>query len=276
MPLCARATGQVAERLIVDRDTLQMYYLPLSGADETVRGRLQERLRSVEASYSTACWRGYVGLWRLDRDGMLWLERIDTEEGRPVMTGAELLPREAAGTCARALWVSDTVRCGSGRTVYYQHDGFLRHNEREWKFVFRSGRIAERHFYNNHVYDSGVDPLENARRMAAMYASVRLADVPDDLSFSVRFAADSTGQVVRIDTAWLKVPCRDPNARGPYRTIRDPQDPLLAEALRVFRTGTRWNTWRIDGAWKEQEYFFPLRRNDKPWQPRQSGAQGRP
>ena len=76
-PFRASATGQAAERLVVGRDTMQLFALPLATADSAVLARLEKRLDELDASGSTACWRRCIGVWRLDK-GRLWLERVAT------------------------------------------------------------------------------------------------------------------------------------------------------------------------------------------------------
>ena len=65
-PFRASATGQAAERLVIGRDTMQLFALPLATADSAVLARLEKRLDELDASGSTACWRRCIGVWRLD------------------------------------------------------------------------------------------------------------------------------------------------------------------------------------------------------------------
>ena len=87
-PFRASATGQAAERLVVGRDTMQLFALPLATADSAVLARLEKRLDELDASGSTACWRRCIGVWRLDDEGILWLECVNTEDGDVVFSGA--------------------------------------------------------------------------------------------------------------------------------------------------------------------------------------------
>nr|WP_302935589.1 hypothetical protein [Alistipes shahii] len=113
-PFRASATGQAAERLVVGRDTMQLFALPLATADSAVLARLEKRLDELDASGSTACWRRCIGVWRLDDEGILWLECVNTEDGDVVFSGAELVPEFAAGSRARAGWFSGEIRYGTG------------------------------------------------------------------------------------------------------------------------------------------------------------------
>ena len=238
-PFRASATGQAAERLVVGRDTMQLFALPLATADSAVLARLEKRLDELDASGSTACRRRCIGVWRLDDEGILWLECVNTEDGDVVFSGAELVPEFAAGSRARAGWFSGEIRYGTGNLVYYQHDGFMR----------------------NRLYERGADATDNAQRVAAAFDSLHVGKSPDLLSLYVVFAADSTGRVVRIDRARLLSEKGSP-------VVSDPADPLLQAALRAFRSVSRWDAWWVGETWKEQAYFIPLRRAGRVWKPR--------
>ena len=239
-PFRASATGQAAERLVVGCDTMQLFALPLATADSAVLARLEKRL---------------------DDEGILWLECVNTEDGDVVFSGAELVPEFAAGSRARAGWFSGEIRYGTGNLVYHQHDGFMRNLEREWVAAVSEGRVRETKAYRNRLYERGADATDNAQRVAAAFDSLHVGKSPDLLSLYVVFAADSTGRVVRIDRARLLSEKGSP-------VVSDPADPLLQAALRAFRSVSRWDAWWVGGVWKEQAYFIPLRRAGMVWKPR--------
>ena len=117
-PFRASATGQAAERLVVGRDTMQLFALPLATADSAVLARLEKRLDELDASGSTACWRRCIGVWRLDDEGILWLECVNTEDGDVVFSGADHAPVPAGSAersaMARGIWcITNTMDlCG--------------------------------------------------------------------------------------------------------------------------------------------------------------------
>ncbi len=233
LPAGASATGQTAERLIVGCDTMSLYALPLMKADSTVLARLEKRLKEIDAPWSTACWRAYIGVWRLDK-GRLWLERVETTKGDPVFTGAELFPKSAEGSRARADWFSGEIRYGTGALVYYQHDGFKRNLEREWVAEIFEGRVGRgTKAYRNRLYKCGVEMMDNVVRVAAAFDSLYVGTLPDQLALSVVFAPDSTGRVAQIDRARLLMPGGE--------KIEDAADPRLQAAVQAFRSVTRWD-----------------------------------
>lgn len=260
LPSRVSATGQAAERLIVGRDTMCLFALPLATADSAVLARLEKRLDELNASGSTACWRRCIGVWRLDGEGILWLERMNTEDGDFVISGAELVPEFAEGPHARAGWFSGEIRYGTGGMVHYQHDGFMRNLEREWIAKVSEGRVRETKAYRNRLYKKGMDLEDNVRRAAAAFDSLYVGELPDVLTLCMVFAADSTGRVVRIARAQLLMPEKE--------IVSDSADPRLQAAVRTFRSVTRWDAYWVEGSWKEQACFIPLRRGGEVWKPR--------
>lgn len=244
-PLRAAAAVQLPEVLVVGSDTLSMFAMPLESAPGGVRQRLTEMLEAVGAPRNTACVRGYVGHWRLER-GALWLESIRTCRGALLATGAELMPQYASGSCAWTPWVNGEIRCGSGEQVHYAAG--RRYFAHERSLTVRGGCVVACRNYENRSYGSGFDPDENARRLRAEFDAARFGRVPSEVALNIVFAADSSGRVVRVDRAsliWQEA--------GATEVVEDLDDPRLREALRAFRTTTRWNGYRIADEWLPQQ-----------------------
>ena len=198
----------------------------------------------------------------------LWLERVETTKGDPVFTGAELFPKSAEGSRARADWFSGEIRYGTGALVYYQHDGFKRNLEREWVAEIFEGRVGRgTKAYRNRLYKCGVEMMDNVVRVAAAFDSLYVGTLPDQLALSVVFAPDSTGRVAQIDRARLLIPGGE--------KIEDAADPRLQAAVQAFRSATRWDAYWIEGMWKKQSCTLTLRRNGKVCTPPLSGEDGR-
>ena len=144
--------------------------------------------------------------------------------------------------------------------VHYQHDGFMRNLEREWIAKVSEGRVRETKAYRNRLYKKGMDLEDNVRRAAAAFDSLYVGELPDMLTLCMVFAADSTGRVVRIARAQLLMPEKE--------IVSDSADPRLQAAVRTFRSVTRWDAYWVEGSWKEQACFIPLRRGGEVWKPR--------
>lgn len=259
LPFRVLATGQAAERVIVGCDTMWLFALPLETADSTVLARLGFRLKEIDAPWDTACWRAYIGVWRLDK-GMLWLERVETTEGDPVFTGAELFPKSAEGSRARAVWFSGELRYGVGNLVYYQHGGFMRNLEREWIATLHKGDVLATKAYSNRHYEHSEERVRNVERVAFVFDSLYVGKLPDELILSVAFAADSTGKVIHIGRNPRLIVCGGDS-------IDDPDDLRLQTALRAFSSVSGWDAYWIAGEWMELRWTVPLRRGGTVWKP---------
>lgn len=252
LPLPGRATVQIPEVLVVGTDTLEMFAMPLESAPAGVRFRLECLLNAAPERSNTACRRGYVGHWRLER-GALWLEEIRTCNGRPIASGAELLPLYASGDAAWTPWVDGTIRCGSGDAVCAAPGGSERRLAHERSLTLRGGCVVRSERHENRAYANGLEPDENARRMRAVFDVAVLGRHPEEVVLDATFAADASGRVVRVERAALI--CRDGDRTV---VIEKTDDPQLREALRILRTATRWNTCRVGGEWMTQRQVLPL------------------
>lgn len=253
------ATIQMAERLIVGRDTLSMFAWPLEQVDSTMRMRLEERLKEADVPFSTACWRGYVGCWRLEK-GQLWLERVYTCTDNPLFTAAELFPERAEGERVRASWFSGEICYGRGEAICYERRTVL---EEEWTAPVEAGKVGPARHFRNRAYKRGVDLQENLRRLSEAFDRLGPTDsLPPFLVFLVHFAADSTGRPARILKSSLFL--------SGDTILTDPSDPLMQRARRAFVESTRWDACWIHGAWQESCYSLLLRRNGAPWTSREN------
>lgn len=254
LPLSGKASVQVPELLVAGSDTLRMFAMPLESAPAGVRARLEELLNAAQERPNTACRRGYVGLWRLER-GALWLESVRTCGGRILATGAELLPLYASGTAAWTPWVEGAIRCGSGDTVYAPPGGSGRYLAHERVLTFRGGSVVRCERHENRAYAGGADSDENARRMRAAFDASRPERLPVEMALDATFAADGSGRVVRVDRASLV--CRYDDG---VVVVEDADDPRLRGVLRALRAATRWNAYRIAGEWMPQRHVLTVYR----------------
>lgn len=67
------STGQFPDYLIVDNDTVPIFNNPLEQYFQHVGNR--QLIEFENSCFSTACWRGYIGYWKLEHDS-LFLVRI--------------------------------------------------------------------------------------------------------------------------------------------------------------------------------------------------------
>ena len=166
--LTAGATGQDAEKIIIDGEKWDLLYCPIE-LDTTLSNGIRrilpdtvmidgERWKRIEW---TSNWRRYIGEWEI-KEGKLYLRDIYIEIGREVngkhKFGEAKLPYDSYKDIFAdyltedgilASWVSDTLRAGKGNLVDYFHSGFDRTYEEEYIFSVTNGAISSNKLYNN-------------------------------------------------------------------------------------------------------------------------------
>lgn len=247
------ATMQMPEQLIVGRDTMPLFVLPLATADHATQVRIKERLNEADTLIiSSACWRGYVGYWRLE-EGQLWLERLDTFHGKPLFTAEELFPELAEQGRVRASWFSGEICYGRGEKVYIEDRMIY---EEEWTATVEAGRVVAIRPFKNRVNWCSISMRKNVRRVSKAFDRLGPTDsLPSQLLLSVRYVPDSTGRPARIKSATLTVG---------ESCITDPSDPLVQRACQAFREASVWDVVWIHGEIQESSMTIPLRRARTP------------
>lgn len=246
------ATMQFPEQLIVGRDTMHLFVQPLDMADRATQARLKERINEVDTLFYSACWRGYVGYWRLE-EGQLWLERLETFHGEPLFTAEELFPELAERGRVRASWFSGEICYGRGKVVLVWDRNFF---EEEWTATVEAGRVGHIRSFRNWKSKRCPDTRENVRRVSKAFDRLGPTDsLPSQLLLSVRYVPDSTGRPARIKSATLTVG---------ESCITDPSDPLVQRACQAFREASVWDVVWIHGEIQESSMTIPLRRARTP------------
>ena len=166
--LTASATGQEAEKIIIDGKSWDLLYCPIE-LDTTLSNGIRrilpdtvmidgEKWKRIEW---TSNWRRYIGEWEI-KEGKLYLRDIYIEIGREVngkhKFGEAKLPYDSYKDIFSdyltedgilALWVSDTLRAGKGGLVDYFHAGFDRTYEEEYILSVAKGVITDKSLYYN-------------------------------------------------------------------------------------------------------------------------------
>lgn len=134
-------TAQVAEQLDYLGEMLSMCSQPLDSFFEAA-GRSPRF-----AANSTACWRGYVGHWRIEAD-RLYLISIRAElEGGSAVTLNQIFPGYSERVWAH--WFSGTLRCPRGRLVKYVHAGYGSSFEADLFIEIRRGVVVSTSLQQN-------------------------------------------------------------------------------------------------------------------------------
>lgn len=137
-------TGQSAELIIVENDTLYLHNLPL----ESLREKNQT-LDSLVNSYthvwgceSTANWRGYVGIWEIKNNSLFFNDFYNCKRQNKMQFPEAIIP-------PFAFWVSDTLRVQQGKQIYYQHSGWNRIYEKEHFLIVEKGKVISKEILEN-------------------------------------------------------------------------------------------------------------------------------
>ena len=127
------ATGQMGEVIIIGQDTLGLLSCPIE-VDAGLSRKVSDCTDALACS--TACWRGYIGWWRLE-NGTLYLEKIVAESrdslGREILIDTKgIFDAYKQDGKIVASWFSGELRVVKGKCISYEHAGFWRDYEEEW------------------------------------------------------------------------------------------------------------------------------------------------
>ena len=144
------ATSQVPEVLVYNGTTNDMYSTPLESFFSAETPKV-----FLEKPSSTACWRGYVGTWKIENDE---LYLIALQEGHP-RTGAIPLDKVSPKWVSpvKATWFTGTIRVGSGK-VLMGGMGFSEKRERDVFLEIKDGKVVSTHKIDNAEQKKDAEP----------------------------------------------------------------------------------------------------------------------
>ena len=165
IPLMARATGQIADDVIIDGEKWELLGSPLSYND-SIYNRVESLLpKHEDRSWSTANWSGFYGCWEIV-DSCLYLKKIvvnmwnEHKKERYALefdadTLRSVLGEYYTGHGIYARWYSrEKLIIGRGELVTYVHGGYLRNHEEELVVTIENGRIThQEHWHNKKVME---------------------------------------------------------------------------------------------------------------------------
>jgi hypothetical protein len=125
-------TAQVHEGLVLDGQKLSLACEPRIPEHPRIKKVSEEEANASNPwVFSTACWRNYVGNWKID-DGRLYLVGII---GIYKLVGEEPL---------FAQWYSGTLRVPIGDMTEYVHMGYASKFDRELFIEVKNGLVVQR------------------------------------------------------------------------------------------------------------------------------------
>jgi len=129
-------TAQVPEEIIIEGKLNYMACeIPLP--EELVRACNEGEAEENDIiTFSTACWRNYVGHWEIKK-GILYLNNI---------TGAYRLNSE---TPVKAEWFTGIIRVPQGKMIKYVHMGYESVYEKDMFFHIENGAVVDVEIVDN-------------------------------------------------------------------------------------------------------------------------------
>lgn len=143
-------TAQVAERLEYLGETLSMCSQPLD--DFFIAAGQSPRF----AFNNTACWRGYVGRWRVEADRLYLTGISATLEDGSRLELDQIFPGYPDRVWAH--WFSGTLRCPRGRVVKYVHAGYGSSFEADLLIEIRRGVAVSTTLQHNVKHEQELGP----------------------------------------------------------------------------------------------------------------------
>ena len=164
-PLMARATGQTADRVVINGEEWCLLASPLYN-DSLISNRIDKILPSTEdRSCSTGNWDGFVGYWEIV-DSCLYLKKVVVDmwnehkrESYELVFDADTLKAVLEEYYTEhgilAGWFNrEKLIIGRGELVTYVHGGYLRNHEEELVVTIKNGRIThQEHWLNKKVVE---------------------------------------------------------------------------------------------------------------------------
>lgn len=137
-------TGQTSELIIFEGDTLALLSLPL----EDYLGEFDDRDKyhpALKSGCSTALWRGYVGLWKIENSEFFLIDVYVCGQ-RDKSIFKKLFDSNSP---IKADWFSGNLFIQHGKMLKYNHSGFARYFEEETVIKIEQGNLISQHHYVN-------------------------------------------------------------------------------------------------------------------------------
>ena len=164
-PLMARATGQAADRVVINGEKWCLLASPLH-ANDSIYNQIDKILPNAkDRSSSTGNWDGFVGYWEIV-DSCLYLKKVVVDmwdehkrESYELVFDADTLKAVLEEYYTEhgilAGWFNrEKLIIGRGELVTYVHGGYLRNHEEELVVTIKDGRIThQEHWFNKKVME---------------------------------------------------------------------------------------------------------------------------
>lgn len=149
IPTQLKATGQASELIIFEGDTLEMLTEPLESFLREHEPRNQY-YPFLENGCSTALWRGYIGLWKLENNELILIDVFACGD-RDESIREKIFPNKERIV---ADWFSGELSIQHGEVIKYNHSAYDRYYEEETVVTLESGfKTNQGHYVNGSRVD---------------------------------------------------------------------------------------------------------------------------
>ena len=128
-------TAQIGDYIQYQSKLYQMFSLPLES-----NPKLNQALAPPNPPQTTACWRGYVALWRIEGQHLQLIEVTDFDDLAKWHTQT---PYQSSEPPIAADWYTGTLRLQSGEQLQYVHMGFETRYEHEIHIQIDKGIVRQ-------------------------------------------------------------------------------------------------------------------------------------
>jgi hypothetical protein len=243
LPLKVFSTGQVADAIIYNGDTLQLLANPLELLyDSTNR---PEWFFERSSCMSTACWRGYIAYWEI-KDNNLFLIKIGSccpDKDFITADLARLFGDKFVNGKVHAYWVTGELFAPFGKMLFYEHSGYERIYEQEFGFTINNGKLIK---VNSH---------DNRKTIVPKYYSDQKTFyefMDQNLNWNI-FKGLSKGSRIFIELT-------SGNGGGPgeAKIVRGLGEPYDSEVIRTVKKLPEWLTLYRHGVLYRRSVILPV------------------
>jgi hypothetical protein len=139
------ATGQMSDHLLYKGETVMIFSNPLESYFDKDHPRPDKLFRFS----CTACWRGYVATWKIEKDE-LYLVKLDEgscDENPKKIPLKKVFPE--AKDSVKATWFSGVIRIPQGKQLMYVHMGYGSIYEKDLFLTFEKGKLIKEEIVDN-------------------------------------------------------------------------------------------------------------------------------
>jgi len=147
------ATAQIPDLMVIDKDTFFMHTNPLEIYLDSIGNR---DFPDFVGGGSTACWRGYQAVWRVENDS-LFLEKIQSchrDEGDIDANLHKMFRDKFINGRVYADWYTGLIVLPHGRLKQYVHMGYASTYSKYLLLEISRGQFKQELKFNNRQYES--------------------------------------------------------------------------------------------------------------------------